>query len=158
MATSPLLIELVVTNKCIAILIFTERNLILDYHRYNQVFQEKANMPSFEEAYDLLSGKDTTLTVEERKHELEKITPKWKLKAEKLIALETSMVKENAEWAEAAFEFNSALENHKRQVAPIRGLATYAKIFAQIALISFMFAILAFIVSPIMRKWMQGIK
>jgi len=137
---------------------FTERNLILDYHRYNQVFQEKANMPSFEEAYDLLSGKDTTLTVEERKHELEKITPKWKLKAEKLIALETSMVKENAEWAEAAFEFNSALENHKRQVAPIRGLATYAKIFAQIALISFMFAILAFIVSPIMRKWMQGIK
>ena len=36
---------------------FAERNLILDYHRYNQVFQEKANMPSFEEAYDLLSGK-----------------------------------------------------------------------------------------------------
>ncbi len=68
------------------------------------------------------------------------------------------MIKENPEWAKAAFQFNSALENHKRQVAPIRGLATYAKIFAQIALISFMFAILAFIVSPIMKKWMQGIK
>ena len=137
---------------------FGDRKLILKYHAYNQVFQEKANMSSFEEAYDLLTEKDTMLTVDERKHELEKITPKWKSKAQKLIALETSMMKENAEWAEAAFQFNSTLESHKRQVSPIRGLATYAKIFAQIALISFMFAILAFLVSPIMKRWMQGIK
>jgi dipeptide/tripeptide permease len=83
---------------------------------------------------------------------------KWKSKADKLIAMETKMLSENPEWANAAFSFNSALESHKRQVAPIRGLATYAKIFAQIALISFMFAILAFIVSPVMKRWMQGIK
>ena len=137
---------------------FEDITLIAKYHAYNQVFQEKANMPSFEEAYDLLSEKDTMLTGEKRKHELQKVTQKWKSKAEELIALETAMIKENPEWAEAAFQFNSALENHKRQVAPIRGLATYAKIFAQIALISFMFAILAFIVSPVMKRWMQGIK
>ena len=52
------------------------------------------------------------------------------------MAMEESMIEQNAKWANAAFSFNSALESHKRQVGPIRGLATYAKIFAQIALIS----------------------
>jgi len=137
---------------------FNDRELILGYHSYNQVFQEKVNMRSFEEAYDLMIGKDSTMTDKKREHELSKVTLKWKSKAEKLIAMETKMIAENPEWAHAAFDFNSALEDHRRQVAPIRGLATYAKIFAQIALISFMFAILAFLVSPIMKRWMQGIK
>ena len=137
---------------------FQDSTLISKYHAYNQVFQEKANMKSFEEAYDLMAKKDTSMSDEKREHELKKVTKKWKDKAAELIAMEESMIEQNAKWAYAAFSFNSALESHKRQVGPIRGLATYAKIFAQIALISFMFAILAFIVSPIMKKWMQGIK
>ena len=137
---------------------FQDSTLISKYHAYNQVFQEKANMKSFEEAYDLMAKKDTSMSDEKREHELKKVTKKWKDKAAELMAMEESMIEQNAKWAYAAFSFNSALESHKRQVGPIRGLATYAKIFAQIALISFMFAILAFIVSPIMKKWMQGIK
>jgi hypothetical protein len=137
---------------------FENRKLILGYHRYNQVFQEKSNMRSFEEAYDLMAKKDTSMSEEKREHELKKVTKKWKDKAVLLIDMETNMLADNPEWANAAFSFNSALESHKRQVGPIRGLATYAKIFAQIALISFMFAILAFLVSPIMKRWMQGIK
>ncbi len=137
---------------------FQDSTLISKYHAYNRKFQEKSNMRSFEEAYDLMAKKDTSMSEEKREHELKKVTKKWKDKAGLLIAMETNMLADNAKWANAAFSFNSALESHKRQVAPIRGLATYAKIFAQIALISFMFAILAFIVSPLMRKWMQGIK
>ena len=67
------------------------------------------------------------------------------------------MANTNSAWSSAVFDFSNKFEANKRLVSPVSGLAVYAKVFAQIALISFFFAVLAFILTPVIRNWMGDI-
>jgi len=132
---------------------WNSRDLKMAYVIYKKVFNEKSNRSSFEEAYDLLIDPSQ----EDFEKKMKKVSPKWKSKAEDLIALENSMRAKNSEWAESVFRFTNKFETNKRLVSPISGLAVYAKVFSQIALISFFFALLAFLLTPIIKKWMGDV-
>ena len=94
---------------------------------------------------------------EDFEKKIKKVSPKWKINAENLISLENNMRNTDKAWAEAVFSFSNKFEANKRLVSPVSGLAVYAKVFAQIGLISFFFALLAFGLSPMIKNWMGDI-
>jgi POT family proton-dependent oligopeptide transporter len=132
---------------------FDSPKLKSKYIKYKKVFLEKSNRSSFEEAYDLLVDPSQ----EDFEKKIKKVSPKWKINAENLISLENNMRNTDKAWAEAVFSFSNKFEANKRLVSPVSGLAVYAKVFAQIGLISFFFALLAFGLSPMIKNWMGDI-
>ncbi len=122
------------------------------YKKYNAAHQEMLGQNSIGSAYEML--KDPTKMKTE---DFDKIGEEWRTKAAELIQIESSMESKNPEWAKTAMSFNNGIEENRQQIRPLVGLTTYTKIFAQIALISFIVAGITFLISPVIIKWMNGI-
>ena len=140
---------------------YTDTSLLSNYNTYLKMVVKKSNTESFANAYGLLKEKEKIKTeneIVENGKALDKISKKWTLAAEEMIGYENIMIEKNSTWANVVFNYTSAIDKNKLMVKPYPALATYSKVFAQIALLSFFIAIFAFVISPLLKYWMHGIK
>ena len=142
--------------------VYKKEQLKEQYSVYLKMFVRKSTTESFEDAYDLLKdkggiNKDSEEAIEIDK-DLKKISRKWRLAAEEMITFENDMWQNNSGWASVIFEFTNSMNQNKQLVKPYPALAIYSKVFAQIALMSFFIALFAFVISPLLKYWMHGIK
>ena len=109
-------------------------------------------------AYDNLKKQEAgTLTGEAFEKAMFDVTKVWKDKAAERLKAEKEIIAKNPAWADTVMKFQATLEENKQQAKPIFGLSLYSKIFSQIALISFIVALLTLLVSPIINRWMHGV-
>ena len=64
----------------------------------------------------------------------------------------------NAAWADNAMGFADKYSEFKESVGKVKGLSNYVKVFAQITFFALAFAVIALLLSPILKRWMHGIK
>jgi POT family proton-dependent oligopeptide transporter len=135
-----------------------------EYQSYIKQFIQKSNTESFKKAYDLKLRQTELLEnndVKETKlveKEMGKISQKWIVAAEALIQHENNLSTLHPEWSESVYQFTDAVSHSKSLIKPYPALATYSKVFAQIAFISFAIALLAFLLAPFLKKLMYGLE
>jgi len=130
-----------------------------EYHKYTTAFLEVANnSKTAKAAYGFLKQKNAgELTQDEYDKAVFKISNKWREKAANLIDIENDLKGKNAAWANTVMSFHNTLDANRQQAKPIFGLSLYSKVFSQIALISFIIALITLLISPIIKRWMHGI-
>lgn len=136
----------------------TYGHLKADYHRYSNAYLETMKKASAVTAYDNLKKQEAgTLTGEAFDKAMFDVSKTWKDKAAERLKIEKEIIAKNPAWANTVMKFQATLEENKKQAKPIFGLSLYSKIFSQIALISFIVALLTLLISPIVNRWMHGI-
>jgi len=151
-------------QRMIALQAIGTENLVLEYQTYIKQFVQKSNTESFKHAYDLklkqaeLLEKNDVKALKVLDKEMGKISQKWLVASEALIQYESTLSANYPEWSAAVYNFTSAANQSKALIKPYPALATYSKVFAQIAFISFAIALLAFPLAPILKKLMRGLE
>ncbi len=117
------------------------------------------NSPTQQDAEAILQLENLT----ERKEKLaafERVASKAEalVKVEEFRAHKDEMRAYNSSWADNAFTFADKYSEFKKSVGKVKGLSNYVKVFSQITFFALAFFVLALLLSPLMRKWMHGIK
>lgn len=137
--------------------------LLAEYKEYNKAFHEIYEVSDNKSAINLLAKKKELSDEEfEKEHgrtwrKLELKNPEAIKNAENFIAMQSKMREENPNWAENVISLKSGIRKNHSMVSSMLNLGTYTKVFALIGLISIFFAIVALVLSPIMKRWMHGI-
>lgn len=128
------------------------KGLFFSYYAGNFALNTSSTM---KEAYDFLAeGKqdkiDDMLKVASKVEAVEK--------AKKFRALEAEMKSYDATWAESSMQFVDKFNGLKDSVGTVKGLSTYVKVFSQITFFAVLIALIAFLLSPFLKRMMHGIK
>jgi hypothetical protein len=141
-----------------------KENQVQEYQTYIKQFVIKSTTESFKHAYNLkleqveLLEKNNVKALKKLNKDMAKISQKWIVAAEALIQYESTLATNYPEWSAAVYDFTAAANKSKALIKPYSALATYSKVFAQIAFISFVIALLAFVLAPVLKKLMYGLE
>ncbi|MEM0995845.1 MAG: peptide MFS transporter [Bacteroidota bacterium] len=125
---------------------------------YDQFFAFE-NSPTQKDAQKLLAmdeGAEKTEKLEKFGQVAAKAQAMEKVKV--FNATKDKMVQYNAEWANNAFAFAKKYSAFKKSVGKVKGLSNYVKVFSQITFFALFFALIAMLLSPILKRMMHGIK